>query len=125
MRVDLIYGVQFDERYDDPVNYAVSLKAVALVEDYKSELIWTYSLTRDFNSVGNTEDAERNEKQIGELLERIEKIALETDKADKFASFETEIEKTLTEIADDIGTEKRVTTAFLVRLLQMNPPDED
>ncbi len=125
MRVNLLYGVQFDERSDDPINYAVSLNAVALVEDYKGELAWVYSLDRDFNQVGNSEDAKRDEKLIGELLERIERIAVEADQADKFAAFKTEIEKTLTEIADSIGTEKRVTTAFLVRLLRMNLADEN
>ena len=125
MRVNLIYGVRFDERYDDPVNYAVSLNAVALIEDYKGEMAWIYLQTRDFNMVGNAEDAERDEKQIGDLLKRIEKIAVETDKADKFARFKTEIEKTLAETADQIGTEKRVTTAFLVRLMRMNLPDEN
>lgn len=125
MRVDLIYGSKFDESCDDPANYAVSLKAAALVEDYKSELIWVYSLDRDFNMVGNAEDADRDEKQIGALLKRIEKIALETNKADKFAAFKTEIDKILAEIADRIGTEKRVTTAFLVRLLQMKLPPEN
>ena len=125
MRVDLIYGVLFDERYDDPVNYVVSQKAVILVENFKADLTRVYSLTGDSNARANAEIAERNVAEIGKLLKRIEKVSLESDEASKFPAFKTEIEKNLAETAGNAGTEKRVSTAFLVRLLRMHLPDEN
>lgn len=125
MRVELIRGISFDENYNDPVNYAISQKAVALVEDYKGNLAWVYLQTGDFNALGNTAAAERDIKRIDTLLARIEKIAREGGKITGFTAFRTEIEKALADIADKIGTEKHLTTGFLVRLLQMNLPAED
>ena len=111
MRVDLIPYISFDENYDDPVDYAITLKALALVEDYKGGLTGVYKQTKDAAAV---------EKQIGPLLARIEKISREADEATEFSAFKTAVEKTLTESGK--GTEKVVTTAFLVRLLKMNLP---
>jgi len=125
MRVDLIYGVQFDEQYDDPINYVISQKAVILVENYKADLTRAYSLTKDSNARADTKIAGRNVAEIGKLLKRIEKVSLESDEANKYPAFKTEIERILAETADDAGTEKRVSTAFLVRLLRMNLPNEN
>ena len=125
MRVDLIYGISFDEKFEDSVNYVITQKAIALVEDYKGSLASVYGQMRDANALENTKAAERGEKQIGTLLTRIKKIARETDKATEFATFKTAVEKTLAEIKNEIGTEKIITTAFLVRLLQMNLADEN
>lgn len=125
MRVNLIYGVSFDERYDDPVNYVISKEAVILVENYKAALLGIYLETGDYGAYRNTEVAARDIKQIGALLKRIEKLSLESDQADEFKIFKTTIEKRLTDIADEVGNEKRADTDFLVRLLQMNLPAEN
>lgn len=124
MRVDLIYGVSFDERSKDPINVAVTHAAIALVENYKGNLIAVYKQRSDPNFVAETKAAERDEKQIGELLARIEKLSAETDDAAEFAAFKRAIDRTLKEIEDVAGTEKVVTTAAIVRLLKMNLPDE-
>lgn len=125
MRVDLIAYISFDDNYDEPVNYTITQKAITLVEDYKGILANIYGRTRDTNALGNTTAATRDEKQIGALLKRIEKIAREYDEGAEFAAFKTAVEKNLAEIKDDIGTEKVITTAFLVRLLQMNLANEN
>lgn len=114
MRVDLIAYISFDENFEDPVDYTITLKAIALVEDYKGSLTGVYKQTKDANAT---------EKQIGKLLTRIEKISRETGGAAEFSAFKTAVEKTLTESGK--GTEKIVTTAFLVRLLKMNLPAEN
>ncbi len=125
MRVDLMYGVSFDEKFDDPVNFTITQNAVALVEDYKGVLASVYGQKKTSNALGSETAAERDRKQIGTLLAQIEKIANEQDEAADFAMFKTTIEKTLREIKNEVGTEKVVTTAFLVRLLEMNLADEN
>ena len=125
MRVDLIAYVSFDDKFEDPVNYVITQNAIALVEDFKGNLTRIYGEKRGSNTLGNTDAAVRNERQINLLLRRIEKIALEHDEAVEFSAFKTAVEKNLAEIKDDIGTEKLVTTTFLVRLLQMNLANEN
>jgi len=110
MRVDLIPYISFDENFEDPLDYTITQKAIALVEDYKVGLTGVYKQTKDAAP----------EKQIGELLARIEKISREADEATEFSSFKKAVEKALKE--NGKGTEKVVTTAFLVRLLKMNLP---
>lgn len=123
MRVDLLYSVSFNESDDDPINYSITQNAIVLVEDFKGKLASVYGQKRDSNALGNAKAAARDEKQIGALLVRIEKVSREHDEEGEFAAFKTAVEKTLAKIKDDVGTEKVVTTAFLVRLLQMNLAD--
>jgi len=125
MRVDSIPYISFDEKSEDPINYAVTYEATALVENYKGDLAIVYKQKIDPNFVQNAKAAERDENQIGELLARIEKLSEEHDKATEFSAFKKEIGKTLKEMEDVAGTEKVVTTAFLVRLLKMNLPVEN
>ena len=125
MRVNLIYGVSFNERDEDQINFGISQNAVALVEDYKGMLTNVYLETRDYGAYSNTEAAGRDIEKIGTLLKRIEKISLDSDQAAEFRDFKNEVEKALAEIADEVGSEKHVTTDFLVRLLEMNLPDEN
>lgn len=114
MRVDLIYGVSFDEKFEDPVNYVISQNAIVLVEDYKGNLTGVYKPTKNANA---------DERQLEGLLARIEKIAREHDEAAEFAAFKTAVEETLQKSAD--GKEKAATNAFLFRLLKMNLADEN
>ena len=125
MRLDLNYVIEYDEKSEDPINYAVTYDAIALVEDYKRTLTTAYKQKNDPNFVQNKQAAERDEKQIGELLVRIEKQSEEYDKATEFLAFKKGIDKTLKKIEDVAGTERVVTTAFLIRLLKMNLPIEN
>ncbi len=72
MRLDLNYVIGYDEKSEDPINYAVTYDAIALVEDYKGTLTTAYKQKSDPDFVQNKQAAERDEKQIGELLARIE-----------------------------------------------------
>lgn len=123
-RVDLIDGVLFDERYDDPVNYVISQKAVILVENFKADLLRVRPPSENADARAAAVIAARNVEEVNKLLERIEKVALESDEAAKYPAFKAEVEETLAAAAAAAATERRVTTAFLVRLLRMNLADE-
>ena len=64
MRFDLLYGVSFDEKSDDPINRAITQNAVALVEDFKSRLAYVYRQKRDSNALGNADEAERGASAV-------------------------------------------------------------
>lgn len=125
-RFKLIHSVSFDEKSDDPINYQMTHRAVALVEDYKGGLITAYDNRNDPNFIAEKNAAERDEKRVAELLTKLE--AAVSDASDEedfrrnFALLKQEIAVLQTAQKDVAGLEKTAAMRFIVELLTLGLP---
>lgn len=120
----MIFGVSWDESGADLINYPMTLRAVALVEDYAGALLYSYSLDVESNANGARLEAEQDEKTIGALLKKMETRAFEDPEdaanyKNKFAIFKSAVNRFLQENDDRVSTEKAITTNFVVKLLKL------
>jgi len=120
----LIFGVGWDEAGADSINYPMTLRGVALVEDYAGALIYSYSLDVEPNANGAAREVEQDEKTIAALLKKME--AREFDDAadaanykNKLTAFKSAVNRFLQENDDRVLTEKAITTNFVVKLLKL------
>jgi hypothetical protein len=125
-RFELIYAISFDEHAEDPLNYAMTHRALALIEDYRGELITAFS-NNDREFVSEQRAAERNTKNIEELLARLESHAPGADDAEDFRRKLASLRQAITKIqnmnADAAPSEKVATTRFILALIKLGLPD--
>lgn len=124
----LIYGVIWDETGADSISYPMTLRAVALVEDYKGALVYSYSQDVEPDAAGAETRAARDEKLIQQMLLKMGNREFENqdDAADyqsKFAEFKVLVNQFLAENADRVATEKATAANFLVELLKHGAPE--
>lgn len=130
MRFDkLIFGISWDEKGADSINYPMTLRAVALVEDYKGALVYSYAQNVEPDADEAEARAGKNEKTIQTLLAKMEDQGFEdSDAAEEykpsFTKFKTAINQFLRENSNLVSTEKAATTDFVVKLLKLGLSDK-
>ncbi len=120
----LIFGVSWDETGADSINYPMTLRAVALVEDYAGALVDSYSSDVEPDADEAELAAKRDEKTIREILTKMDarKFDDAVDAAEyknKLNVVKTVVNKFLRENADRMETEKAAAANFIVKLLQL------
>lgn len=125
-RFQLINGIAFDEHAEDPINYGMTQRALALIEDYKGELITALS-QHDQEPVGKQRAAERDEQSLTQLLARLESKASDADDAEdyrrKLASLKQAIDKFQIGNANVHASAKGAATRFILALIKLGLPD--
>lgn len=124
-RFQLINGIAFDEHAEDPINYGMTQRALALIEDYRGELITAYR-HQDQASLNEQRVAERDNLNLKKLLARLESKAADADDAEdyrrKLASLKQAIDKFQTAHANVTASEK-AATRFILALIKLGLPD--
>jgi hypothetical protein len=120
----LIFGISWNEKGDDLFDYQMTLRALALVEDYKGALIKSYSMDVKPKTNAAKTQARRNEKLIREMLIRLEtSYIVDAENAqthkNKFAEFKVTVNRFLQENSDRVDTEKAITANFIVNLIKL------
>lgn len=121
---NLIYGVVWDETGADSINYPLTLRAVALAEDYAGDLIYSYSLPVEPNPFSAAEDVARDEKTIRAMLAKMEARAFENPEdaanyKNNLTAFKKVLDAFLQENDDRVPSEKAIVTDFVVKLLKL------
>ncbi len=125
MRFDkLIFGVMWDESGADSINYPVTLRTIALVEDCKGALVYSYGQDVEPNADAAEARAKKNEKTIRAILAKMEEQGFEDpDEAEEyktsFTKFKAAVNQFLRENSDRVSTEKAAATDFVVKLLKL------
>lgn len=125
---ELIYGISWDEKGADSINYSLTLRAVALVEDYKSEIINAFENETDFDEQASETAARRDEKLIREMLVKMENRSFD-DAADaknyqlKLTALKTSVNQFLQENSAHDKRLKAAAAIFVVKLLTLGSPE--
>ncbi len=120
----LIFGISWNEKGDDLFDYQLTLRALALVEDYKGALIKSYSMDVKPKTNAAETQARRNEKLIREMLIGVEtSYAVDAENAqthkNKFAEFKAAVNRFLQENSDRNNTERAITANFIIKLIKL------